>query len=433
MTKYYFIGIKGSGMSALAQILHDLGHEVIGSDIDKYFFTEQALIDKGIKIYPFNKDNIKEGYTIILGNAFPDHHEEVVEAKALGLEIIRYHDFLGDFMKQYTTVAVTGSHGKTSTTGLLAHAMNGDKATSFLIGDGTGFGQLNSEYFTFEACEYRRHFLSYYPDYAIITNVDFDHPDYFDDIHDVFLAFQQMAEQVNKALICCGDDKHLRDLNVTKPIYYYGLNENNDIIATNITHNESLTSFDMKVNDEIIGRFDIPLHGSHQILNALSVLTICYLEEMDMEKVQKALLTYGGVKRRFTEKKLNHQVLVDDYAHHPTEIRATIETARKRYPNKEIIAIFQPHTYSRTKALLNEFAESLSEADHVYLCDIFASAREASGDLTIVDLQNLIVNSQVLNLEEVDILNQHHEAVFLFMGAGDVNKFQREFEQIIIN
>ena len=201
MTHYHFVGIKGAGMSSLAQIMHDLGHEVQGSDIEKYVFTEGALKNKGIKILPFSVDNIHEGMVVIQGNAFPDTHEEIVRAHELKLDVIRYHDFLGQVINQYTSVAVTGAHGKTSTTGLLSHVMNGDKKTSFLIGDGTGMGLPGSDYFAFEACEYRRHFLSYHPDYAIMTNIDYDHPDYFKNIDDVASAFQEMANNVKKLLL----------------------------------------------------------------------------------------------------------------------------------------------------------------------------------------------------------------------------------------
>ena len=140
MTVYHFVGIKGSGMSALAQMLHDMKFEVQGSDYEKVFFTQRALENAGITILPFNEENIKPGMTIIAGNAFPDTHPEIVRAKELGLPIIRYHRFLGDFLQNFTSVAVTGAHGKTSTTGLLAHVMGGAKPTSFLIGDGTGKG-----------------------------------------------------------------------------------------------------------------------------------------------------------------------------------------------------------------------------------------------------------------------------------------------------
>lgn len=210
MTKYHFVGIKGAGMSSLAQIIHDLGYDVQGSDIEQYVFTEIALNNKGIKILPFSADNITEGLTVIVGNAFKDTHEEVERARELNLKVVRYHDFLGEVLNKYTSVAVTGAHGKTSTTGLLSHVMNGDKKTSFLIGDGTGMGLPQSEYFAFEACEYRRHFLSYSPDYAIITNIDFDHPDYFADVEDVVNAFQGMANNVKKAIIAWGDDPHVK-------------------------------------------------------------------------------------------------------------------------------------------------------------------------------------------------------------------------------
>lgn len=429
MTHYHFVGIKGAGMSSLAQIMHDLGHEVQGSDIEKYVFTEVALKNKGIKILPFNADNIKEGMVVIQGNAFPDTHEEIVKAHDLKLDVIRYHDFLGHVIDQYTSVAVTGAHGKTSTTGLLSHVMNGDKKTSFLIGDGTGMGLPASDYFAFEACEYRRHFLSYHPDYAIMTNIDFDHPDYFKDIDDVASAFQSMAHNVKKAIITWGDDDHLRQLKADVPIYYYGLNKNDDIYADNIQITDKGTQFDVYVNGEYYDQFLSPQYGDHNIQNALAVIAISYLEKMDVNNIKEALETFGGVKRRFNETNVANQVLVDDYAHHPREISATIETARKKYPNKDIVAVFQPHTFSRTQAFLDEFATSLSKADHVYLCEIFGSIRENTGDLTIQDLINRIDGSALIEENNIDVLDQFDNAVILFMGAGDIQKLQRAYEE----
>ena len=429
MTHYHFVGIKGAGMSSLAQIMHDLGHEVQGSDIEKYVFTEVALKNKGIKILPFNADNIKEGMVVIQGNAFPDTHEEIVKAHDLKLDVIRYHDFLGHVIDQYTSVAVTGAHGKTSTTGLLSHVMNGDKKTSFLIGDGTGMGLPASDYFAFEACEYRRHFLSYHPDYAIMTNIDFDHPDYFKNIDDVYDAFQHMALNVKKGIIAWGDDDHLRQLKADVPIYYYGLNKNDDIYADNIQITDKGTQFDVYVNGEYYDQFLSPQYGDHNIQNALAVIAISYLEKMDVNNIKEALETFGGVKRRFNETNVANQVLVDDYAHHPREISATIETARKKYPNKDIVAVFQPHTFSRTQAFLDEFATSLSKADHVYLCEIFGSIRENTGDLTIQDLINRIDGSALIEENNIDVLDQFDNAVILFMGAGDIQKLQRAYEE----
>ena len=431
MTHYHFVGIKGAGMSSLAQIMHDLGHEVQGSDIEKYVFTEGALKNKGIKILPFSVDNIHEGMVVIQGNAFPDTHEEIVRAHELKLDVIRYHDFLGQVINQYTSVAVTGAHGKTSTTGLLSHVMNGDKKTSFLIGDGTGMGLPGSDYFAFEACEYRRHFLSYHPDYAIMTNIDYDHPDYFKNIDDVASAFQEMANNVKKAIIAWGDDEHLRNLKADVPIYYYGLSKNDDVYADNIQITENGTQFDVYINEKYYDQFLTPQYGNHNIQNALAVITISYLEKMDVNNIKEALETFGGVKRRFNETFVSKQVLVDDYAHHPREISATIETARKKYPNKDVVAVFQPHTFSRTQAFLDEFADALSKADHVFLCEIFGSIRENTGELTIQDLINRIDGSALIDENSIDVLEKFDNAVILFMGAGDIQKIQRAYEEKI--
>ena len=431
MTHYHFVGIKGAGMSSLAQIMHDLGHEVQGSDIEKYVFTEGAIKNKGIKILPFSVDNIHEGMVVIQGNAFPDTHEEIVRAHELKLDVIRYHDFLGQVINQYTSVAVTGAHGKTSTTGLLSHVMNGDKKTSFLIGDGTGMGLPGSDYFAFEACEYRRHFLSYHPDYAIMTNIDYDHPDYFKNIDDVASAFQEMANNVKKAIIAWGDDEHLRNLKADVPIYYYGLSKNDDVYADNIQITENGTQFDVYINGEYYDQFLTPQYGNHNIQNALAVITISYLEKMDVNNIKEALETFGGVKRRFNETFVSKQVLVDDYAHHPREISATIETTRKKYPNKDVVAVFQPHTFSRTQAFLDEFADALSKADHVFLCEIFGSIRENTGELTIQDLINRIDGSALIDENSIDVLEKFDNAVILFMGAGDIQKIQRAYEEKI--
>ncbi|SER95040.1 UDP-N-acetylmuramate--L-alanine ligase [Gracilibacillus ureilyticus] len=430
MKVYHFIGIKGTGMSALAQILADTGMNVQGSDIDKYIFTQQALEEKNIPIMPFSKNNITEDLIIIAGNAFKEDHEEIIEAKRLGLPFYRYHEFLGEWLTRYTSIAVTGAHGKTSTTGLLAHVLDQTFPISYLIGDGTGCGKVDSQYFVFEACEYRRHFLAYHPDYAIMTNIDFDHPDYFADINDVYSSFQEMADNVKKGIVACGDDEYLQSIQAKVPVVYYGLNENNDFQAKNIRVENEKTTFDVHVRNDYYDTFQINGFGTHNILNALAVIAICQYEDMNPEDIKK-MATFQGVKRRFTEKKYNDQILIDDYAHHPKEIEATIEAASKKYPDKDIVAIFQPHTYSRTKTFLNEFGQSLSQADFVYLCDIFGSAREKESDLTINDLQVLISESEILDLQKIDVLKEHKDSVLVFMGAGDIQKYQKAYEEVL--
>ncbi|MFW7431801.1 UDP-N-acetylmuramate--L-alanine ligase [Vagococcus carniphilus] len=431
---YHFVGIKGSGMSSLALLLHQKGFKVQGSDVEKYFFTQRELEKEGIKILPFSEANITDDLIVIAGNAFPDTHEEIQAALKKGLNVIRYHRFLGEFIKMYTSIAVTGSHGKTSTTGLLAHVLSGIKPTSFLIGDGTGHGEREAEFFAFEACEYRRHFLSYQPDYAIITNVDFDHPDYYESIDDVFSAFQVFGEGVKKGIIAFGDDEYLRKIKTDVPVYYYGATEEDDFQARNIERTTTGSSFDVFYEEKLIGQFTVPAFGFHNVMNALSVISISYLEGLDMELVAKELATFSGVKRRFSEKKVADTILVDDYAHHPAEIKATIDAARQKYPTKEIVAVFQPHTFTRTIALMDDFATSLDLADSVYLCEIFASARENTGEVKIEDLGNKISNGgTVLSLDDMSPLLNHEEAVVIFMGAGDVQKFQVAYEQLLGN
>ena len=432
MTLFHFTGIKGSGMSSLAQILHDSSNEVQGSDVEKYFFTEDPLHERGIQVVPFNEKNIKAGMTVIAGNAFPDSHPELIKADELGVNVVRYHDFLGKYMQDFISVGVTGTHGKTSTTGLLAHVLAGHAPVSFLIGDGTGKGLDDAEYFIFEACEYKRHFLAYEPDYLIMTNVDFDHPDYFKDMADVLNAFGEMALRVKKAIIACGDDINLQKIHANVPVVYYGFEESNDFAAKNIVKNSEGSTFDVFVRNEFYYTFTIPLAGDHAILNALGVIALCQYEGVSASIIHERLLTFHGVKRRFTVIEIENRILVDDYAHHPTEIKATLQTAKQKYPDREIVAIFQPHTFTRTAALLEEFAESLKLADYVYLCDIFSSARENAGTLlTLEELVNKVPGSKYLQLENIAPLEVHGNAVYLFMGAGDIQKYLNEFKTFL--
>lgn len=433
-TTYYFVGIKGSGMASLALILHDRGDRVEGSDIEQYTFTQRPLEQAGIKIYGFNPDNLHAGLTVIAGNAFPDTHPEIVRAKELGLTVVRYHEFLGQLMKGYTSIGIAGAHGKTSTTGLLSHVLSGIAPTSYLIGDGTGKGTPNSRFFVFEADEYRRHFLAYHPDYAIMTNIDFDHPDYYKGIDDVYSAFETFAGQVGKAIFAWGDDPELRKLTAKVPVYYYGVNDTDDIQARNVKRTTKGSNFDVYIHDEFIGNFEIQLFGEHNVLNSLAVIAVAHFEKVDMDDLRKELLSFQGVKRRFSERKVADMTIIDDYAHHPSEIKATIDAARQKYPDKELIAVFQPHTFTRTIALMDDFARSLNLADKVYLTNIFGSAREKTGDVSSADLGAKITKGgEVLTLNNMSPLLDYHDAVAIFMGAGDVQKYEREYETLLSN
>lgn len=436
-TMYYFIGIKGSGMSSLARILHDQGYQVSGSDIDEYTFTQKPLEDAGIEIKSFNPANVEAGMTVIRGNAFDDNQIEVAAALALGdaITLMTYPEVVQSLVSQFTSIGVAGAHGKTSTTGLLAHVMAGIAPTSYLIGDGSGRGVPDARFFVFEADEYRRHFKDYRPDYAIMTNIDFDHPDYFSGIEDVRAAFTDFGNHVQKGIFAWGDDPHLRELAIETPMYFYGTNsETDDFYATNVRRSTTGSSFDAYYHDEFLGNFEVPLFGQHGVLNSLAVVAVSYFEKLDAELVKQELASFKGVKRRFTEKQIGPVTVIDDYAHHPSEIKATIDAARQKYPNRNIVSVFQPHTFSRTIAYQSEFAETLDLSDDVYLTEIFASAREARGDIQSQDLGDKISKFRgIVSPENVSPLLDHEDGVFVFMGAGDLQNTEFAFEKLLAN
>ena len=433
--KYYFIGINGTGMGPLAQILHDQGNTVLGSDIDSYTYTQAPLEAAGIKILPFSADNVDRYADAIFvrGNAFNDDHVEVQRALTLGVKMMSYPDAVQEQIAQTTSIAVAGAHGKTSTTGLLAHVVKNIAPTSYLIGDGTGRGVPNSQFFVVEADEYRRHFKDYAPDYAILTNIDFDHPDYYEDINDVTRAFSDFANHVKKAIFAWGDDPHLRLLQPKADVYYYGTNsEQDDFVATNIRKSTQGSHFDVVFRGQSLGEFSVPLFGQHSILNALSVIAVAYMEKMDLSLIKSFLMTYQGVKRRFSEKQIADITVIDDYAHHPTEIDATLDAARQKYPNKQIIAIFQPHTYSRVIAYKDEFAKSLEAADKVYLANIFGSAREKQGAVTSAEIGAEISKfGGIIEEDNMSLLMPYENAVMVFMGAGDIEKYEFAYEKLL--
>ncbi|MDR0297651.1 MAG: UDP-N-acetylmuramate--L-alanine ligase [Streptococcaceae bacterium] len=431
---YHFVGIKGSGMSALALMLQQMGEKVQGSDQTNYYFTQRGLEKAGIPILPFSEKNITTDVELIVGNAFrPDNNVEVAYADKNNFPYKRYHEFLGAFMTHFLSIGVAGAHGKTSTTGMLSHIMKNIVDTSFLIGDGTGQGHQAADYFVFESDEYERHFMPYHPEYTIITNIDFDHPDYFHDINDVAAAFQDYANQVTKGVFAYGEDSYLRQLDIETPIFYYGTEANDDYQARNIQRSTTGSAFEAYYHAEKVGEFAVPTYGKHNIMNALAVVAVLHQLGMPMNKVAELMPTFGGVKRRFSEKKIGDTVVIDDFAHHPTEIEATLDAARQKYPDREVIAVFQPHTFTRTIALLDDFAEVLNHADSVYLAEIYGSAREIDHhDVNVRDLAAKIAKpARVIPEDDVSPLLDHKKAVYVFMGAGDIQKYEAKFEELL--
>ena len=330
-------------------------------------------------------------------------------------------------------IAVSGCHGKTSTTTMFKCVLE-PFGVNYLIGDGTGYAKKGNEFFALEACEWQRHFLAYTPYYAIITNIELDHMDYYKDISDVIDAYQEYANKAEKMIIACGDDPYTHSLEVKPPIFFYGLDEDNDIQARNVEYHDEGTDFDVFVEDNYYGHFDLPLYGKHMLLNALAVIGVCYYERLDAKEVAKYLKTFEGAKRRFKEKSFNDGdiITIDDYAHHPTEVKVTIKAARQKYPGKEIVAILMIHTLSRAKIFAQEFADALNLADKAYITDIYTDRpEEGYDDVTYKDVMDKTNNCEHITLDEVDKLLKHKNAVLLFMSSKAIYVYEDKYEKLL--
>ena len=433
--KYYCIGIKGSGMATLAEILFDLGHEVSGyDDYKEHKFTQEGLDKRGIKIYYDSTHDIPKDTIVTYSKAFSADHPEIKRVKSLGLKIIAYNELLGKLSSEFKTIGVSGTHGKTTTSTMISHVLGETKGCNYFIGDGSGFADRKNELFTLESCEFNRHFLAYHPYYAIVTNIELEHTECYKDIDEIIKTFEEFANKAHY-VIACGDDKNVRKMNLKNDVTYYGFDDCNDVVCKNVTLDENGSKFDVYIKGKLYGHFDIPLFGNHMILNALACITVCNMEGVDTEKIHTLLHTFKNAKRRFKEKTFGSVVTIDDYAHHPTEIRVTIESARQKYPNKEIVAVFLPNTYSRTKALMSDFISALKTADKAYVMDIHCD-RERKEDYPGVSSDEIIKNvpnAEKISLDTVDKLLNHKNAAICFMSCTNIYELLDKYEALLLN
>ncbi len=444
--KYHFIGIKGSGMSALALIMKDLGNEVQGSDVTHHLFTEDALVERNIKILPFDENNIEKDMIVVIGNAFDETNEEVKKTLELGVKHYTYYELLRELVFNYNSVAICGCHGKTTTTALISHVFDDLVGANYLIGDGTGHATNSNKYFFLEACEYKRHFLYYYPKHIILTNIELEHVDYYKDLDDMKNAYEEFIRQCENDVIACGDDINIRSLKTDKKLIYYGFNIDNDFIAKNVLFEETGSSFDVYNKDLFIGHFNLPLYGKHMVLNALAVIAFSYLEGLNMDEVHDSIKTFKGAKRRFKENIIGDVITIDDYAHHPTEIKVTLEAVRQKYPNKELVVVFLENTYSRTASLYREFADALNVADKAYVTDIFSDRerKEEYKDISPMLIVNRLNNGEHLKIGSIDDLIDinntkcieplliHKNSVIVFMGCKEVYDIKEKLEKRLL-
>ncbi len=411
-------------MAALAILLNDLGNEVSGCDLEKHFFTENGLIERNIKIQSFENASIPNDSTVIIGNAFLEDFPLVKQARSNNsVKCYRYHEFVGVFMNDYKSICVAGSHGKTTTTGILSAMMSAYDKTGYLIGDGTGKIEKDTKYFCVEADEFRRHFLQYHPEYAIITNIEIDHVDYFKDEDDYQEAYEQFIKLVKNKILIFGDDEKTSKIKPNSKLIWYGEKDSNDLQARNIIETTTDITFDLYYKNEFKYKFNIPFVGRHLLWNALGVIGIGMLENIPYEIIEEGLNNFKGVKRRFVIEHHLDNIFVDDYAHHPTEVSITIDAARKRFPDKKLIAIFKPHRVSRVFKFAKEFAQALDKADEVYLCDFTSIDDKEEGiDIDINYLKNMIDKAVVLeeNDDGAKLLAKQGPAVYLFMSSKDI-------------
>ncbi|MBC2721229.1 UDP-N-acetylmuramate--L-alanine ligase [Desulfosporosinus sp.] len=438
----HFVGIKGTGMSALAQISAQIeGATISGSDVEESFYTDSVLKRANIPVLGFSPSNVEKANLVVTSAAYTNQHPEIARALELNIPVLSYPQYLGRLLAKKRGICVTGTHGKTTTTAMMGLVMlqAGLDPTIVVGSDVPSIGgnahSGKGEFFLAESCEYRRHFLNYTPEHLIITNIEFDHPDYFKDLEDVMSAFAELALKVPEHghIYVWDEDPNRQFLKSAAPITTFGISESADIRATEILFKDEKSSMKIMLKGKYVGDLDLHVAGRHNIVNALATIALCHEIGIPMEEILSSLSKFNGTKRRFEHigSNTNGALIVDDYAHHPTEIRTTLEGARLSFPDRRIRAIFQPHTFSRTEKLLLEFSQAFEGADEVVIADIFASARElehhtvSAPNLAEMILQQGVQARYIGTLDDIKVyLNQTlaPEDLVLTLGAGDIYK-----------
>lgn len=392
-------------MAALAHILLDKGHEVVGSDVDHYVFTQDSLLERNVQIYRFNEYDLSSIDLVIAGHNFYPFSSEVQEALKLGKGVIEYHKFVSTLVNSKYSIAVCGSHGKTSSVGLLCELMK-DFNPSFLRGDGVG-RWTNSKYFIFEACEYKEHFLVYKPDEIIVLNVDYDHNDYFkneDAYQKAFIDFSLLAKRKVYVLDSCEF--------ITNKAQYFGEN------SFKIYDDNSLIYKNKKINN-----IDLKVSSKEFVNNRLGIILCALNNGVKPSILNKYIAEFKGVKRRSQEIIIKDDVFIDDYAHHPSQIRVMIEEYRNKYPSKKIIAIFQPDRYSRILQFHKEIYISLSTADKAFVLPFPAFSKN---DTNVLFDESIIGIKVYERNELLNKLQEYTNCVFLFLSSKDLSEIRSQ-------
>ncbi len=437
----HFIGIGGISMSGLAEVLLQENFTISGSDNKESALTNHLEKAGATIFYGQKASNIIDGIDVVVYTAaIREDNEEYQAAVSKGLPMLSRAELLGQLMRNYDIpIAVAGTHGKTTTTSMLSQILlAGDLDPTISVGGilkaiGGNIHVGNSEIFVTEACEYTNSFLKFFPKIGIILNIDEDHLDFFKDLADIRNSFRKFAELLPEdgTLVINGDIENLDEFikGLSCRVVTYGNSSSFDYGATNILHNQKgEASFDYVKNGTFVSRVELAVNGNHNVSNALAALAVADTLGLPIDVSQAGLKGFEGTKRRFEYKgEFNGVNVIDDYAHHPTEITAALTSAR-HYPHKDLWCIFQPHTYTRTKALFHEFAESLAHADHLILTDIFAAREVNTIGISSKDLADAMKEKGVevyyfpsfKEIEDFCRENCKNGDLLITMGAGDV-------------
>lgn len=450
----HFIGIGGSSMSGLAEILLSKGYKVSGSDIKSSKAT-QKLENMGAEIFIGHRpENIASPDLVVYTVAVKEDNAEMVRSRELKIPVIDRAELLGLLMKKHSFgIAVAGTHGKTTTTSMITTIMleaNTDPTAHIggeldCIGGNTRIG--NSKFFITEACEYYSSFLKFHPFMEVILNVEVDHVDYFRDIEHIKDTFRKFVDLVppDGYIVACGDDENTMSVLTGKNcnIITYGMKNHEAMwTAGNISYNSmGCASFDVYRHGVLMGTVSLSVPGPHNVSNSLAAISACYTCGCSMDAITEGLRNFGGSHKRFEVIGLVDEIkIIDDYAHHPSEVKATLNAAKNTIHNK-IWCVFQPHTYSRTKAFINEFARSFSMADNIIITDIYAAREKDPGDIHSSMLAEKIREQgcNAIYLSEFDEIAQYLDKnagpgdLILTMGAGDIVRVGEMFLNIRAN
>jgi UDP-N-acetylmuramate--alanine ligase len=461
----HFVGIKGVGMTPLAIIAKEAGFKVSGCDLGNEFITDILLDKAGIKpLIGFSEDHLQNSDLLITTGAHGGFENiEVIKAKSLGIPVWTQGEAVGKFIdgelfkKSFEGISVAGSHGKTTTSAMIATILKENKQDpAFLIGTGDipslgssgHFGK--GKYFVAEADEYATEpkydhtpkFLWQHPQIGVITNIDFDHPDLYSSMAQLNEAFLNFAKNIKPSgvLVVCVDDFETAKIikQYSGKVITYGFSESADFSIQRVSVAPEKTFFWVHAKNTQLGEFSLNIAGEQNALNALAAIVVCLELGLSLENIKKGLLAFKGTKRRseFIGKLTSGALMYDDYAHHPTEIKSTLTSFKKMYPNKKIVCIFQPHTYSRTKSLFEQFITSFTSANELILTDIFPSLREIADDTVsskILAESVSKIQKDVLYLSKLEDVIKYLEQksfndsyIIITMGAGDVYKIGKE-------